>query len=476
MTKPRISMPFPQIAERVFNTPLLIEEGKLHAILSVLAPRMGFDTGFEVDPQAMIYTDMDPHMELIAQLESQGMSTKYVEDGGYYLVDGKVALVPVLGSLVHRSSFMDEMSGMTSYAKAQRRFDAAMNDNKVHTIVMEYDTPGGEVSGAFDFADHMYAARGEKPVIAVASEKATSAGYLLASAADEVVLPRTGRMGSIGVVSSHMDMSRALEKKGVAVTLLYAGEKKVDGNPYQPLDERVTAEWMSELADTYRLFTSTVARNMSISEESVIATQAGVYTGGKAVSAGLAHRVNTLSNELANASLRAAKPRLAARIQSSATSPEQENHMQGNQQQGGQGTVSAEEATRREQAAHASGITEGQRGMQEAVDRARNEGMTTERTRVQGILAHAEAAGRASMASHLAFNTNMTVEDAGKMLAAAPKETAASDSKSPLERAMQEKSPGIRAQEPQPQPGAAASINTNDIYSQRAQAAASYRS
>ena len=61
----------------------------------------------------------------------------------------------------------------------------------------------------------------------------------------------------------------------------------------------------------------------------------------------------------------------------------------------------------------------------EAAEQAKTaaaEASTQERARVAGILQHAEAEGRGQMASHLAFNTSMSVEEAAALMASAPKE------------------------------------------------------
>ncbi len=72
---------------------------------------------------------------------------------------------------------------------------------------------------------------------------------------------------------------------------------------------------------------------------------------------------------------------------------------------------------------------------------------SAERTRVQGILQHAEAEGRGKMAEHLAFSTDMSVEQAGALLAAAPKEQAANlDASTALDKLMAaEEQPNVNA-------------------------------
>ena len=85
------------------------------------------------------------------------------------------------------------------------------------------------------------------PVHAFLAEHALSAGYALAAQATRITLPRTGAAGSIGVITMHTDMSGMLAQKGVAVTLIHAGAKKADGNPYAALPDGIRDRLQAEL-------------------------------------------------------------------------------------------------------------------------------------------------------------------------------------------------------------------------------------
>lgn len=453
---------YTHLAARVFDTPLLIAQSKLDVILEVLGPRLGFDNG-QVDATSEEGTGYQlpaVHLEMLQQVQAKK------SDNGYFVVKG-TAIIPVIGTLVQRGDWMRAASGMVSYDSIGSMFAAAMNDINVRDILFEFDTPGGEVAGAFDLADMIYNARGTKPIIAVANEQTASAGYLLASAADEVVVTRTGAVGSIGVVAAHYDVSRAMDKKGVAVTYVYAGDKKVDGNQFGPLPAAVKEEWQAEIDDIYQMFVDTVSRNMDIGADRVRGTQAGMYTGRKAVDAGLADRVNTFSNELSNLVLRQSGPYRSMRQQ------QKEQHMETAAQQAAQAEVTAKaeaeakakaEATAKAAAEATAKAAAEATAKAEAEAKAKSDSATAgsaERERVKAIVNHAEAKGRAALASHLAFETSMSVEEAGKLLAASAKEA-----KGALGAAMAGMSPGIRSQEDVGNEGKQP-INTAGIYAKR---------
>lgn len=159
---------------------------------------------------------------------------------------------------------------------------------------LEIDSFGGEVAGVFDLADTIRKARTAKPVWAFVAEHAFSAGYALASQADRIVLPRTGAVGSIGIVVMHADLSGQLTDAGVTVTLIHSGAHKVDGNPYTPLPDPVRARIQMEIDGIRTLFAETVAagRGRSLSAEAALTTEAECYRGSDAVAAGLADEVS----------------------------------------------------------------------------------------------------------------------------------------------------------------------------------------
>ena len=279
-----------QIAQRAFNTPLMVEPAKALAFLSGLGPRI---TGEEITFRGLDADPVDQAATLPARasLLGNGLAQRHQREGTqpYALVDG-IAVIEIAGTLVHRGAWIGRSSGLTSYEGIAVQIDAALADPSVRGIALDIDSFGGEVAGAFDLADRIRAARTQKPVQAHIAEHALSAGYALASQADRIILPRTGAVGSIGVVALHAEMSGMLDQKGVAVTLIHAGAHKLDANPYQPLPEAVRDQMQRELEVVRFLFAETVAagRGDRLSHEAALATEAAVFRGSDAIKAGLA--------------------------------------------------------------------------------------------------------------------------------------------------------------------------------------------
>ncbi|MCL7466328.1 S49 family peptidase [Phaeovulum sp. NW3] len=283
-----------QIAQRVFNTPLMVDPAKALAFLTGLGPRI---TGRKITVEGMAVAPADEASAPLparASLFGDDLTNRQARNGGQPLavVDG-IAVIEIAGTLVHRGAWIGQSSGLTSYEGIAAQLQAALADPAIRGIALDIDSFGGEVAGAFDLADRIRAARTQKPIHAFVADHALSAAYALASQADRIILPRTGAVGSIGVVAMHSDMSGALDQKGIAVTLIHAGARKVDANPYQPLPEAVRARITGELEDLRQLFAETVAdgRGNRLDTQRALSTEAAVFRGEAAVFAGLADEV-----------------------------------------------------------------------------------------------------------------------------------------------------------------------------------------
>lgn len=278
----------PRIAARLFNTPLMAHPGKAAAILAGIGGRVvGSDVVMSgADPVRHIaFGGQGPSMGTLS-----GRLDRQAGAGGIYDMIGSVAVIPIEGTLVHKGGWIESDSGETSYQGIQAQVQRAMRDPAVRGVVFEVDSYGGEVSGAFETAGMMARLSAQKPTIAILTDAAYSAGYMLASAARQVILPETGGCGSIGVIAMHTDMSAALDDAGMKVTILKAGARKADFNPVEPLPEDVAARYLGEIEAVRQKFCRLVAeqRGGRVSYDDAMATEAETYQGEAAVETGLA--------------------------------------------------------------------------------------------------------------------------------------------------------------------------------------------
>jgi signal peptide peptidase SppA len=277
----------PHIASRVFHTPLMIDSKKLAAILAVLAPRLGLEP---------------PAVE--AALFSEQRSRK-----PYAVTNAGVAVIEVSGSLVNRASGMEAQSGLTSYEQLGNEILDAATDPQVRGILLRFDSYGGEANGAWDVASLIEEAARMKPVWASVDDWALSAGYLLASATDRIWVTRTGGVGSVGIIAMHLDQSGFDAANGLRYTTIFAGERKNDFNPHEPLSTEARDVLVAEVNRLYGMFVDAVARRRSLSADDVRSTEAGILYGEDSVARGFADRVGTFRDALAAMTESLSKPK-----------------------------------------------------------------------------------------------------------------------------------------------------------------------
>ncbi|MFM0306268.1 S49 family peptidase [Paraburkholderia sp. RL17-383-BIF-A] len=205
-----------------------------------------------------------------------------------YGIVGGIAVIPVLGVLLQSLGTTFSWGDATGYDGIRFNFLHALENPDVEAIVLHVASGGGAVAGCFDLADLIYDSRGKKPIAAICAEHAYSAAYALASAADVIFVPRTGGTGSIGIITAHIDVSKALDKAGIKVTFITYGEQKADGNPEIPLTDEALKAIQDDVDKMGELFCETVARNRNLPVEKVRGMQAGTFLGAAGIKAGLA--------------------------------------------------------------------------------------------------------------------------------------------------------------------------------------------
>ncbi|MBQ0381761.1 S49 family peptidase [Escherichia coli] len=365
------------IIAAAFNEPLLLEPAYARVFFCALGREIGA-ASLSV-PQQQVQLDAPGMLAETDEYMAGGKRPARV----YRVVNG-IAVLPVTGTLVHRLGGMRPFSGMTGYDGIVACLQQAMADSQVRGVLLDIDSPGGQAAGAFDCADMIYRLRQQKPVWALCNDTACSAAMLLASACSRRLVTQTSRIGSIGVMMSHVSYAGHLAQVGVDITLIYAGAHKVDGNQFEALPAEVRQDMQQRIDAAHRMFAEKVAMYTGLSVDAVTGTEAAVFEGQSGIEAGLA-------DELINASD-------AISVMATALN----SNVRG-------GTMPQLTAT---------------------------EAAVQENQRVMGILTCQEAKGREQLATMLAGQQGMSVEQARAILAAAAPQQPVASAQSEADRIM----------------------------------------
>jgi len=274
-------MKYGRIIEAVYGKPWAIRPEILAVIVDMLHFRA---EGGRLTPE-----------EVTARIDAAGPRNRQPVQGG----DG-VAVLQLYGIIAPRASLLAETStGGTGLDAFMGAFRSAMADPDIGSIVIDIDSPGGQVDGLTEAAAEIRAARDQKPITSVAS-MAASAAYWIGSQASEFVVSPSGWVGSIGIRSAHEDLSGFYEQKGVKITQITSGKYKGEGSPYEPLTDETRA-YMQSIADGYyAMFLADVAKGRNVP----LATVRDGYGEGRMLLAkdakaeGMIDRIDTLDGVL----------------------------------------------------------------------------------------------------------------------------------------------------------------------------------
>lgn len=280
---------FARISSRLFNAPLMLRPEKAEMLCAALVDRLGIaklDTvdGTSLDAsqlrqRAGMWDDSPPKTARDMYDLSRGVATLHLD-----------------GPLVHKLGGVEPYCGMIGYDQIDRILADAIANKEVGAILLNIDSPGGEVAGCFDFARKlrgMGASAGGKPIVAFANEMACSAAYAIASSCDAVMTTETGIVGSIGVWTMQVDMTKGLSKNGVEVTMIRAGERKARGGPYEVADAETFTKLQGWVDQTWDIFAEHVAETRDMTADAVRSLEGDWFTGPEALGLGLIDAVDT---------------------------------------------------------------------------------------------------------------------------------------------------------------------------------------
>jgi len=240
-------MKYLRILTAFFGEPWVIAEDKYHQLRTILLERAAGKSA----------SDEDIEIAAAARRPSS------------YAVVGKTAIIPIMGVLAPRVGMMEEASGGVGAETIGQQLDAAIADKTVSRIVLHIDSPGGSVYGIQELGDKIRAARDQKKIIAVADPVAASGAYWLGSQASEFYMTPSGVVGSIGVISERVDLSKAEEMAGVKTTLIRAGEYKQEMHPSTPPTDEAVAYEQSIVNQYYDTFLNAVAKGRGVTASNV---------------------------------------------------------------------------------------------------------------------------------------------------------------------------------------------------------------
>jgi len=203
---------------------------------------------------------------------------------------GTVAVLSINGPIDFKPGLIEMLfMGAIDLNELENAFLSLVDDPNVKTIILDVDSPGGSSIGVAEFSETIFKARERKRIVSLANPMSASAAFWISSAATESFVMPSGFVGSVGAFILHMDFSELLKNEGIKPTFIFAGEKKVDGNEFEPLSKETEKELQAMVDDVFNQFVTDIARNRGTSFNAVASNfgQGGIVEAKIALNNGM---------------------------------------------------------------------------------------------------------------------------------------------------------------------------------------------
>lgn len=283
--------------QRLLNTPLLCTEKHAAMVVAAVQDRLGLSSLRMPDQDGGHSSLTEADLDIMARSgREQGGASKQLRDSRSKIYEqaGFVAIVPVWGTLTKNTGSMDPSSGMTGYNRIEQKIVTAQDDPQIRGVWLDHDSGGGEAGGMLGLADMIYnlsARKGGKPIWSMAAAYSYSASYGIMAAADKVIMPPEGGVGSVGVIMLHADMTKFYKSKGIDITVMRSGKRKAKFNSVETPDGETLEHIQAQLDDLRGQFAAQVAKHRGISEKTVLETEGLDYMATRARAIGFVDAV-----------------------------------------------------------------------------------------------------------------------------------------------------------------------------------------
>ncbi|MDB5070172.1 MAG: putative phage-related protein [Candidatus Eremiobacteraeota bacterium] len=282
------------------------------AVARVKKPALNVINAMAAGPWAILPAKLDTliHVAMRANLTPEAIEEQTGEplDHTYLATyrDG-VCTIPIEGAMFKRADWFSRISGATSYEDIANDYFEALGNPEISAIILKFDSEGGQVAGCSELARMIYQTRGVKPVIAYVEGCCASAAFWLASACDEIVVNDCALVGSLGCVLTIEITKKQDEMLGIEhieIVSTQTPNKRVD-----PTTAKGRAQLQLIVDELAQVFLDAASEYMGVDADVVLGfTERTLYVGNSAVDAGLAHRLGSfeeLMAELTTSSLAA---------------------------------------------------------------------------------------------------------------------------------------------------------------------------
>ena len=213
-------------------------------------------------------------------------STQMYTDWGMSVLDNGTAVVPVMGVL----------GDWMPYSYITGMIEDALSMEKVDSIVLMINSPGGAVAGLFDTCRYIEKASKKKKCTAYVTGMACSAAYAIATACDEIFMMEDAEVGSCGCYAHAVEYSDAYFEKEGFLHRIFRSKCSPKKNCSVITDEAEAEAFQAEIDALGEKYLRYVAKRRKCAYSDALENfgKGGVLMGEKAIAAGMVDGIKTL--------------------------------------------------------------------------------------------------------------------------------------------------------------------------------------
>lgn len=214
----------------------------------------------------------------------------------------KILMIDIDGVIGQEETSSFLSSRESTVARVREQLDLARRDETVKALLLRVDTPGGSATASDVIYGELQRFKAERslPVVAHFMGMATSGGYYIAMAADEIVAEPTSVTGSIGVLFTGMNLAGLMDKLGVEDQTITAGTLKDSGSPLRRMTNEERAVFQTVIDDLHERFRTVVAVGRPLLSKERIAdlSDGRIYSAPQALENGLIDSIGSIEDTI----------------------------------------------------------------------------------------------------------------------------------------------------------------------------------
>lgn len=177
--------------------------------------------------------------------------------------------------------------------------DKAREDPSIASVVIVFNSPGGEASASEELYLAVKKLSEKKPVVAFAEGSMTSGAYEAALPARVIVASPSSTVGAVGVYSIVLNVEELMGKLGIKAYVFKSGPMKDIGSPFRGMTDDEKRVMQELIDDLFEVFKDRVLKHRKEVKDEVFTGRP--FSARRGLEVGLVDKIGTFDDAVSEA-------------------------------------------------------------------------------------------------------------------------------------------------------------------------------